>query len=100
MSEVDGIKTEATDNYIGSDIIISHGDTVDQGSVRFRKHNVEENIIGKANSNPILDTRTYEVEFKDGSMITYSANFIAESTYAQCNEERQQYLLFWVNIGS
>ena len=77
MSEVDGIKTEATDNYIGSDIIISHGDTVDQGSVRFRKHNVEGNIIGKANSNPIIYSRTYGVEFEDESMSTYYANIIA-----------------------
>ena len=57
--------------------MIYHGDTVAQGSVRLRKRNVEGNTIGRANINPILDTRTYEVEFKYGSMITYSANVIA-----------------------
>ena len=35
-----------------------------------------------------------EMEFKDGSMRTYSENIIAESMYAQCDEEGHQYLLF------
>ena len=55
---------------------------------------MEGNTIGRANINPILDTRTYEVEFEDGSMSTYSEFFIAESMYAQCNEEGHKYLLF------
>ena len=90
MPEVDDINPEAIDSYIGADIIISHSDTVSQGSVSPRKRNVEGNIIGRARSNPILDTRTYEVEFKDESMRTYSANVIAESMYAQCDEKGQK----------
>ena len=49
------------DNYIGAEKMISHGDTVAQGSVRRRNRNVEGNTIGRANINPIFDTRTYEV---------------------------------------
>ena len=94
MPEVDDITPEAMDNYIGAEIIISHGDTVDQGSVRRRKRDVEGNTIDRENSNPILDTQTYEVGFKDKSMITYSANVIAEGMHAQFDEEGQQYLLF------
>ena len=67
------------ENYIGEEIMISHGDTVSQGSIRHRKHDVEVNKIGISNSNPIIDTRYYEVEFEDGSMSTYSENIIAES---------------------
>ena len=70
MPEVDYITPEAMDNYIGSEIIISHGDTVAQGSVRRRKINVEVNTISRANSNLIIGTRTYEVEFEDRSMST------------------------------
>ena len=66
--------------------MISNGDTVAQGSVRRRKRDVEVNTIGRANINPILDTRTYEVEFEDGSMSTYSVNGISEIMYAQCYE--------------
>ena len=70
--------------------MISRGDTVAQGSARRRKRNVRVNTIGRANSDPMLNTRTYEVEFEDGGMSTYSANVIAESIYAQCDEEIQQ----------
>ena len=94
MPEVDDITPEVIENYIGAEIMIYHGDTVAQGSVKRRKRNVEVNTIGKANSNPIIDTKTYEVEFEDGSMSTYSEDVIAESMYAQCDEEGQQYLLF------
>ena len=61
MPEVDDITPEAMDNYIGAEIMISHGDTVAQGSVRRRKCDVEGSNIGRANSNHILGTQTYEV---------------------------------------
>ena len=83
MTEVDDITPEAMDNYIGAEIMIFHGDTVYQGIGRRRKRDVEGNTIGRADSNPILDTQSHEVEFEDGSMITYSENVIAEIMYAQ-----------------
>ena len=76
MPEVDDISPEAKENYIGAEIIISHGDTVYKGIVRRRKRDVEENTIGRANTNPILDTQIYKVGFENGSMSTYSANVI------------------------
>ena len=85
MHEVDGIMHEAMDNYIGAEIMVSHGDTLTQGSVRCRKRNVERNTIGRANSNPILDTQSYEVKFKYGSMSPYSEICIAQSMYAKCD---------------
>ena len=77
MYEVYDITPEAMYNYIGAQKMISRGDTVAQGSVRHRKRNVEGNTIGRSNINPILDTRTYEVEFEDGSMSTQSENVIS-----------------------
>ena len=70
MPEVDGIMLEAMDKYIGVEIMVSHGDTVTQGSVRSRKLKMEGNAFGRANSNPIIDTQYYEVKFEDGSLIT------------------------------
>lgn len=49
--------------------------------------------IGCLHSNPLLDTRQYEVEFKDGSMETLSANIIAENLLAQVDEEGQRQML-------
>ena len=46
-----------------------------------------------AHLNPILDMRTYEVEFPDGQIAKYSANIIAENMYAQCDTEGDQYLM-------
>jgi hypothetical protein len=48
---------------------------------------------GKASSNPILDTRTYNVEFPDGRSEEYTANVIAKNMYAQCDEEGNQFLM-------
>ena len=73
---MDYITPEAMEHYIGAEIMIYYGDTVAQGIVRRRKRDLEENNICRDNSNPILDTRTYEVEFKYGSMSTYSINDI------------------------
>ena len=56
MPNVDDITAEAMGNYIGAEIMVSHGDTVFQGSVRSRKGNMEVNNIVRANNNPILDT--------------------------------------------
>jgi hypothetical protein len=48
---------------------------------------------GARNKNPILDIRTYEVEFPNGEGAKYAANVIAQNMYAQCDTEGNQYLL-------
>jgi hypothetical protein len=49
---------------------------------------------GCRNSNPILDTRQYEVEFFDGSVDTYTANVIVENLATMIDLKGQQYALF------
>lgn len=58
-----------------------------------RKQDADGNPVGRANSNPILDTRHYEVEFQDGGVTELTANVIAESMYASCDEEGNEFLL-------
>ena len=77
MPEVDEIMPKAMENYIGAEIMLSCGEIVSQGSVRLRKRDVGGNTFGRANSNPVLDPRSYEVEFEDGSISNYSENVIA-----------------------
>jgi hypothetical protein len=48
---------------------------------------------GRANDNPILDTRKYVVQFADGDEIELNANMIAEAIYAQCDPDGNQYVL-------
>jgi hypothetical protein len=51
-----------------------------------------------ANANPILETRTYDIEFHDGTLKEYSANLIAKSIFAQVDDEGREYVLLQVMI--
>jgi hypothetical protein len=51
--------------------------------VKKRLKDANGNPIGVANSNPILDTRIFEVEFLDGHTASMTANAIAENLFAQ-----------------
>ena len=55
----------------------------------------DDNVIGRANKNPILDTRGYVVEFEDGEQAELAANTIAKSMYAQCYPYGIQYVMFY-----
>ena len=73
--------------------MLPHGGTLARGRVVRRKRDREGNPIGRANANPILDTRSYEVEFEDGDVSELTANTIAESMYAMCDEDGHQILI-------
>ena len=51
------------------------------------------NSIGTANSNPVLDTRMYDIEFADGHKQALSANMIAENMFASTDVEGHCHLL-------
>jgi hypothetical protein len=61
--------------------------------VTARKRDIDGNPTGVANANPILDTRAYVVTFDDGDVTELTANLIAESMYAQCDPDGNQYVL-------
>ena len=84
---------EGFDEYITARVILPLDDEFRMGTVKWRKHNGEGQPVGRANSNPILDTRLYGVEFDDGVVREYSANVIAENLYAQVDEEGRHILL-------
>ncbi len=64
-----------------------------KGCVMARKKEASGNPKEHANPNPILDTREYTVTFDDGDVTDLTANLIAESMYAQCDPNRNQYVL-------
>ena len=57
-----------------------------RGKVVRRKRDAEGNPIVRANNNPILDTRQYEIQFVDGEVTELTANAIAEAMFARCVE--------------
>ena len=50
-------------------------------------------MIWYQNSNPILDTCSYEVEFPDGDVAEFAENVIAENMFLQCDGAGNQYRL-------
>ena len=64
-----------------------------RGHVTARKRDADGNPKGRANSNPIINTREYLVTFDNGDVTKLTANLIAESMYAQCDPNGNQYVL-------
>jgi len=63
------------------------------GRVTGYKRDNEGKLVGQYHSNPLMNTRLYEVTFSDGSVQDYTANKIAEAIFAEVDEEGQKYLL-------
>ncbi|KAI2513140.1 Reverse transcriptase (RNA-dependent DNA polymerase) [Fragilaria crotonensis] len=49
--------------------------------------------IGTANDNPLLDTREYAVEFRDGHSESVSASLIAQNLYSQLDDKGKHHIL-------
>jgi hypothetical protein len=83
------------DAHINMELAIPRdGDGPDFAKVVKRLKDKDGLPIGKANNNPILDTRMYEVEYKDGHKASLAANAIAENMFAQVDDEGNRHVLF------
>ena len=89
---------EVSDHYIGVEILLPRGDQMARGHVVASSRDAEGNVMGRSHTNPILDTRMYQIEFAGVKVRELTANVIAESMYAQCNTEGNEYLLLDVLV--
>eukprot|EP00934_Nitzschia_sp_Nitz4_P008127 Nitzschia sp. Nitz4//scaffold260_size33533//228//6137//NITZ4_007876-RA/size33533-snap-gene-0.41-mRNA-1//-1//CDS//3329544674//8117//frame0 len=89
----DEVTPEEGDVYIAAQVLLPIGSEEKLGTVKRRKRGLDGQLRGTANDNPILDTRTYEIEFPDGQVAEYSANVLAENMWSQSDVEGRQYLL-------
>ncbi len=87
------VTPEVGDNYLDAEISVLRGGTLLKGRVTARKRDKDSNPIGLANANPILNTCEYTFTFYDGDGNVMSANLIAKAMYAQCDPNRNQYIL-------
>jgi hypothetical protein len=87
------ITPEMGDNYLTAELMLPQGGTMVKGRVSARKRDWNGNPVGLANSNPILDTRTYVINFDNGDQTKLTANLIAESLFSQCDPDGNQYVL-------
>jgi len=85
--------TEAYDQYITARVLMPRGDAMEKGIVKCRKRDADGHLIGRSNTNPLLDTRVYEVQFPDGVANEYSANVIAENIFATVDDDGYETLL-------
>ena len=65
------------DHYIGAEILLPGGDKTVRDHVLEWCRNTNGNMMGRAHTNPILNTRMYQVEFAGGKVTEL---IIAEST--------------------
>jgi hypothetical protein len=93
IPDIDEVTPEEFDNYIGAEVKLPLGGIIQSGRVRKHARNEDDELYGTKNTNPILDTRQYEVEFPSGEVAEYTANIVAESMFAQCDAEGNHYLL-------
>ena len=84
---------EHFDKFLTAEVQLARGDNVVRGRVVGRSRDTTGAAIGKWHPNPLLSTAEYEVELPDGEREAYSANLIAESIYAELNDQGEQMLL-------
>jgi len=91
MPEMDDFTPDSYDEYLTAQILLPVGGEMAKGQVTKHRRDHNGRPIGVRHSNPILDTREYEVQFPDGSTQSYLANVIAENLYSQVDAEGNQY---------
>jgi hypothetical protein len=68
------ITPEMGDNYLTAEIMLPRGGTMVKGCISACKRDRDGNPVGLANSNPILDTRSYIIDFDYGDQTELSRN--------------------------
>ncbi len=63
------------DNYLTAEIMLPRGGTMIKDRVSTRKRDQDGNPVGLTNSNPILDTCSYIIDFDNGDQTKLTANF-------------------------
>jgi hypothetical protein len=86
IDDLDQHDVDTYDQYVGASVQLSIGDKVQTGKGTGQKRGLDGVARGKASTDHILDTRTYNVEFPYGHSEEYTANVIAENMYAHCDE--------------
>jgi hypothetical protein len=87
VPEVDDAPTpEETDEYINVQVLLPKEEGYQRARITSRKRDAEGELIGKRDNNPLLDTRSYEACFPDGSIVDVAANTVASSLMDNCDE--------------
>ena len=72
-----------TDVLINAEVLLDDGDSAALARVVCQAVDSDGKVIGKWDSNPILNTLVYECEFNDGTIKEYAENIIAFNIYEE-----------------
>jgi len=97
--EADLFTPEAMDEYLNAELLLPHGDAMQRARILRRKRDESGLPIGRRHSNPILDTREYEVEFPDGATDIVTTNLIAENLLSQVDDEGYHHQILKEVVG-
>jgi hypothetical protein len=92
--DIDIIGDAVYDTLISAEVMLPQDGILRPAKITGCKRDENGNPIGAAHSNPILDTRVYEVTFHDGTVSEYAANLIIVNIFQQVDEEGKQHLVF------
>ena len=83
------------DHFMNMEVGLPRGPDGTIIKARVKKRTTDEagNTIGKYHTNPLLDSRMYDVEFEDGGVEAITANIIAENILSQIDEEGHRQLM-------
>ena len=83
------------DTYLNLELVIPrYGDGPDFAKLTNCLRGKDGLPIGRSHNNPILDTRIYEVEYKDGHKSLLASNAILENMFSWVDREGNRYALF------
>ena len=86
---------DSFDGYLNMELGLPRGEDgeIQHAIVKRRAVDHLGQPIGVAHSNPIMDTRMYDIEYVDGTVETVTANLIAENILSQVDERGHRQLL-------
>ena len=87
------VQSTALDKFLGVYVTLpgDDGESKVLARIKDRKIDHDGDLIGKAHSNPILDTAVYNVETPDVHLQEYTANIIAENLWNQVDDDGYNY---------
>jgi hypothetical protein len=93
--DVDDMAVGEVDPYVNMELGLPRGsdDELRLAHVKRRAVVFEGRPVGRPSTNPLLDSRQYEVEYLDGETEILTANIIAENLLAQVDDEGHQQMM-------
>ena len=76
-----------SDLLIHAKVLLPQGENAKSAKVKVRTKDINGDIIGTFDDNPLLNSILYDVEFPDGAVKQYAANTIAQNMYSQVDED-------------